>query len=73
MRDRIEKHREALRGGGWCLEWPQPPPKGVQRERGREKRKGVKEREIREKMFIHISFIPHKGLNSTRGGRYIGV
>ena len=23
-------HREALRGGGWCLEWLHPPPKGVQ-------------------------------------------
>jgi hypothetical protein len=31
MRDRIEKHREALRGGGWCLEWLHPPPKGIQR------------------------------------------
>ena len=29
-RDHIEKHKEALRGGGWCLEWLHPPPKGVQ-------------------------------------------
>mgnify|MGYP000288241101 CR=1 FL=1 len=34
----IEKHREALRGGGWCLEWLHPPPKGfnVKGERERE-------------------------------------
>ena len=24
-------HQEALRGGGWCLEWLHPPPKGIQR------------------------------------------
>ena len=24
----VEKH---LWGGGWCLEWLHPPPKGVQR------------------------------------------
>ena len=41
MRDRIEKHREALRGGGWCLEWLHPPPKGVQRKgRERERERG---------------------------------
>ena len=27
----VNVHREASRGGGWCLEWLHPPPKGVQR------------------------------------------
>ena len=32
----VNVHREALRGGGWCLEWLHPRPKGVQR-KGRER------------------------------------
>ena len=36
LRDYV--HREALRGGGWCLEWLHPPPKGIQR-KGRERDK----------------------------------
>ena len=38
----IMKMLTRLRGGGWCLEWLQPPPKGfnvkerVERERERE-------------------------------------
>ena len=24
----VNVHREALWGGGWCLEWLHPPPKG---------------------------------------------
>ena len=42
-RDHIAKHRETLRGGGWCLEWFHPPPKVVQRKGEREK-ENVKER-----------------------------
>ena len=34
----VNVHREALWGGGWCLEWLHPPPKGVQR-KGREREK----------------------------------
>ena len=52
-----------------------PPSQGGSMLRG-EREKDVKERERereREReMVIHVSFIPHKGLNSTRGGRYIG-
>ena len=39
MRYRIEKHREALRGGGWCLEMAPPPSQGDSTLRGREREK----------------------------------
>ena len=29
--ERDDVNQEALWGGGWCLEWLHPPPKGVQR------------------------------------------
>ena len=45
----VNVHREPLRGGGWCLEWLHPPPKGVQRKR---KRDDKRERE-RELSFFH--------------------
>ena len=52
--------------GGWCLEWLHPSPKAVQRE------EREREREIEREIFI-VSFTPHKGLNSYKRGRYIGV
>ena len=55
---REDVHREALRGGGWCLEWLHPPPKGVQR-KGRER-----EREMtreRDNYFPSFHSFPIRG------------
>ena len=51
-----------------------PPSQGgsTLRERDRKRDNKIEREREREKMIIS-SFIPHKGLNSTRGGRYIGV
>ena len=49
-----------------------PPSQGDSTLRGRERERGMTRERLGEKWFIP-SFIPHKGLNSTRGGSYKGV
>ena len=72
-----EDARQALRSiAGWGVvpRMAPPPSQGGSTLRGeREKDVKEREREREREMVIHVSFIPHKGLNSTRGGRYIGV
>ena len=51
-----------MRGGGWCLEWLHPPPKGFNVKGEREKERLQERERLREKMIIHVSFIPHKGV-----------
>ena len=54
--ERDDVNQEALWGGGWCLEWLHPPPKGFNVEgKGRE-REMTREREIEREndhAFIH--------------------
>ena len=72
----VEKHCRVLWGGGWCLEWLHPPPKGfnVKGERERERERQERERErLREKCSFMFHSFPIKGLNITRGGRNKGV
>ena len=38
--ERDHVHCNALRGGGWCLEWLHPPPKGSNVKGGRERERG---------------------------------
>ena len=47
----VNVHREALWGGGWCLEWLPPPPKGFN-VRGERERERERERKL-FLVFIH--------------------
>ena len=53
----VNVHREALRGGGWCLEWLHPPPKGVQRE-GKEREREREETRTR----VWYLFLLHRSI-----------
>ena len=47
--DGERSYREALQGGGWCLEWLHPPPKGFNVKGEREKKRDDKRERERER------------------------
>ena len=56
----VNVHREALWGGGWCLEWLHPPPNGVMIERALERKAKMERHQIRGEN-VYLPYVPHKG------------
>ena len=63
----------SIAGWGVVPRMAPPPSQGGSTLRGREREREIDEKRDREKCSYIHSFIPHKGLNSTRGGSYKGV